>query len=235
MRILIILLLTISSMFGEILKLEWDANPTDQVVTQYKILISDSTPIDLGGGVYNYDTYVSTSSTNTSFVVSDTQVTYMTIMAYNAKGWSPVSTEVKNTPYRVMSIQESIANNPANGVLSLKYTITDDAGSYILVEASDDLIVWEVYGRYIIEFGDIHTEYIPIDRPRRFFRSSYITGTQGQSTISAYEYQAPIEVEVTTEPPEVFTAPKKPKQTIPKRKNKHETIHRPTWTIRGKH
>lgn len=219
----------LSTAFSKTLNLEWNVSPQVEQVSQYMIMVSDTTPIDLGNGAYNYDTSKLSTSTSTQITVSDTVVNYITIMAYNVKGWGPVAMEIKNTPNRVMAVEETLAINPITGQNSLKVSIRDDAGRYVLMQASDDLQVWEEYGKFIVGFYDIYVEYVPIDRPRRFFRYSYV---QSQIVAPNILIEQPvediivpvIEQPIAAQPIETFMAPKKPTQIIPVRKDKKQSI-----------
>ena len=232
MKILLILWLLISPCFSKVINLEWDANPIEQNVSTYFVMIGGETPIYKGDNTYVYDTYKYSETTSTQIEVSDTKVSYITIMAYGNGVWSSSAPEIKHTPNRVMKIEEILANDPNTNQLSLKVSIIDDIGRYVLMESSDDLVIWGEYGKFIIGENDIFVKYVAIDRPRRFFRYSYVAA----STVVPFIAESPTPVQqiAAAQPIEHFVAPKKPKQVIKTRKNKHANISRKTWAERRK-
>lgn len=220
MKILLILLLTWTCCFSKTINLSWDANPVTENVTTYFIMVSSATPIKTGD-TYTYDIGKFSDITSTQITVSDASVSYITIIAYNGR-WGASSSEVKHTPDRVMTNMASIGPNPVTGIVELKFTIFADAGRYISIETSSNLIDWVEYDRIIIGFYDVYVEYIPLTPTNRFFRSRYIPYVP-----------AIMEPLIIIDPPPITID--KPNQKIKKRKNKNENIPRSTFPKHGKH
>jgi hypothetical protein len=207
--LLILLLLTVSS-YSKVLNLQWNANVATENVTNYCIFISDTTPILTSTNVYQYDSYVYSSTTTTSVTVSDTATTYMLIVAYNGI-WGNPSSEIKNTPNRGISNTYAIEPNPSTGISSFRYSIIGDAGSYISVETSPDLVNWTEYQKIIIASNDIYNIYFPLTPPKLFFRSSRVVYVPPAAPISPM-MESIVSTQVV------------PTQTIPIRPKKHNPL-----------